>query len=142
MLIITDCFSYRLVAFTGGREPIDWTLDPHEDTAPKRTADHSQGAFCLHCYSLDFDGKQYGPRHTFFTIRRYEGEKDVTSLPCFPLKCDPAAKDLREMLLKRGAEFIELSRPDNAKYRHKAYIGLTIDKEPEQVCEGVRLYLR
>lgn len=131
---LTDCSSYRVVGFTGGREPIDWTLDPHEDTAPRKVEDYSHGAFCLHCYSLDFNGTQYGPRHTFFAIRRYEGEKDITSLACFPLACDPNGKEIRDKLFNRGSEFISLSRTDNAKYRHKAYTGLTIDKEPEQVC--------
>jgi hypothetical protein len=124
------------MTFTGGREPINWTDDPEEGFAGKRIEDYSQGAFVIQCYHLDYNGTQYGPKDKFFMIRRYEGEKDINTLPCFPLVCDRDRTKLRNKLLHLGGEFAKLSTANNVTYRHKTYAGLTVDQQQEQVCRS------
>jgi hypothetical protein len=103
-----------------------------EGTPGKVVDDYSNGAFFVQCYNVDFDGTQYGPMESVFMIRAYEGERDINTLPCFPLACDPQANQLREKLLHRGGEFTKLSTSPNAAH-HKTYTGLTLDKQQEQV---------
>lgn len=124
---------YKVVTFTGGRQLINWAAEPSRSTAAAKFDEHSQGAFCLQCYSLDFNGSHYGTKDTIFLIRGYEGEKNITDLSCYPLAFDPHAEEIRDVLLNRGAEFTKLSGRDRSKYRHKQYTGLTVDKETEQV---------
>ncbi|KAK0638312.1 Protein CdcH [Lasiodiplodia hormozganensis] len=38
------------------------------------------------CYYIDFDGDSYRPVQRQFQIRRFEGEKDIKSLPVYPTK--------------------------------------------------------
>ena len=69
-------------------------------------------------------------------IRRYEGERLLTSLPCYPLNCDPHEEELRKHLLDRGNEFIRLCAPGNSVQKHREYDGLTVGRQQEQVCLG------
>ena len=80
---------------------------------------------------MHFDGVQYGPVNETFQIRKFDGERDITSLPVFPLDCDPGKENLYAVLLERGEKFAEYSNP--AKTAHKQYKGLTRDKRQEQV---------
>jgi len=102
---------------------------------------YSPGAFRIKCYSLDFDGHRYGPKDQVFIIRKYEGEKDIKSLPYFPLDCDPEGAELRSKLHARGNKFADLSLPNTATNRHhKMYKGLTIgERQQEHVC---KLFIR
>lgn len=109
--------------------------DPADDTPAKRVEDYSQGAFFIQCYHLEFNGTHYGPKDTHFTIRRYDGEREIITLPCFPLACDPNQDNVRRDLLARGKQFADLSStPD--RYAHRYYSGLAInvDQHQEQVC--------
>ncbi|KAL9119791.1 MAG: hypothetical protein Q9187_003654 [Circinaria calcarea] len=124
---------YRVLAFTGGRE----VLSPRQDIPPDHASQklsaegYSAEAFVVECFYVDFDGVQFGPVNKTVMIRRYDGEKDVASLPVFPLMCDPNQEKTRRDLRKRGEEFIRLA---NTKVvSHKQYSGLTAEQQQEQV---------
>ncbi|KAI1194337.1 hypothetical protein F5X97DRAFT_311338 [Nemania serpens] len=74
----------------------------------------------IHCIYLDFDGKVMGPVSRLFMISKYDGEREVTSLPIFPLGY---AKEvgLRDKLVKRGEIFFKV-----ASVKHMHYTGLTL----------------
>ncbi|KAJ2984565.1 hypothetical protein NUW58_g5996 [Xylaria curta] len=74
----------------------------------------------VHCIYLDFDGKVMGPMSCIFMIQKYDGEKEVTSLPVFPLQ--HAKEDgLYEKLVKRGKLFFKV-----VGVKHMHYTGLTL----------------
>ncbi|KAH0565033.1 hypothetical protein GP486_001572 [Trichoglossum hirsutum] len=128
---------YRVLKFTGGREVLKTSGPPPANHASvKLKGDgYSSGAFIIECVYFDFDGTQYGPVNKTFQIRKYEGEKDITSLPVFPLACDPNKESIRQALLDRGKRFTKLSNP--SKPAHMQYSGLTVDKQQEQVDSQV-----
>jgi hypothetical protein len=90
-----------------------------------------EGSFVIECFFVDFDGVHYGPVNQTFQISKFEGERDITSLPVYPFSCDPKRDEIRRTLLKRGEKFSTLSNP--LKAAHRQYVGLTLDKHPEQV---------
>lgn len=118
---------------TGGRE----VLSPHQD-APSTSAatklknkGFSLGSFIIECFYIHFDGLQYGPVNETFQIRKFEGRRNISSLPVTPFDCDPKRSDVRERLLRRGNKFAELaSRPAHRKYK-----GLSLGERKEQVCQ-------
>ena len=120
--------------FTGGRDIMGSSNAP-TGTASLRLKDegYSKGAFVLECIYFDFDGTQFGPVSKTFIIRKFEGEKDITGLPVYPLTLDQSCIELRKEFLKRGERFAELS--NSSKTSHMQYQGLTLDKQPEQVCQ-------
>ncbi|KAJ5704061.1 hypothetical protein N7493_011199 [Penicillium malachiteum] len=96
-----------------------------------REQGYSLGSFIVECFYIDFDGVQYGPVNCTFQIRKYEGERDMSALPVYPLQCDPEPDSIREAMVARGENFAVLSNPQ--KTAHKQYRGLTLNKHPEQV---------
>lgn len=79
----------------------------------------------MYCVSVDFDGKSLGPVGKTVVIAPYEGAKDVTALPVYPLNLskDPA---LRETLISRGKKFCWV-----AGVKHMHFSGLTLEKRDE-----------
>lgn len=79
----------------------------------------------MYCVSVDFDGKSLGPVGKTVSISPYEGTKDVTMLPVYPLNLskDPG---LRETLISRGKKFCWV-----AGVKHMHFSGLTLEKRDE-----------
>ncbi|KAK8017692.1 hypothetical protein PG993_014018 [Apiospora rasikravindrae] len=90
---------------------------------------YSPGSFLIECFYIHFDGLRYGPVNATFQIRKFDGKRDITSLPIFPLACDKDEPRIRERLLKRGQEFATLSNAKDAA--HRKYKGLTLGKTQE-----------
>ncbi|KAJ6031605.1 hypothetical protein N7540_002337 [Penicillium herquei] len=124
---------YRVIRVTGGRPIYTFAADPPTNYAGFKLKEqgYSPGSFIVECFYIDFDGAQYGPVNRTFQIRKYEGEKELTSLPVYPLQCDSEPETIREAMVARGENFAVLSNPQ--KTAHKQYRGLTLDKHPEQV---------
>ncbi|RGP78967.1 hypothetical protein FLONG3_2873 [Fusarium longipes] len=113
------------------------------DEAPKED-------YVIQCVYVHFDGYQIGPVVKDVTIPKFDGEKAVTSLSIYPLRChvrkklerhimtskptedevDQALRDgvveLRESLIQRGKLFNEV-----AHVKHMYYSGLTVDTRDE-----------
>ena len=85
--------------------------DENEDEAPVK----------IHCAYIDFNGTQFGPVSDKFEILPYAGQKDIKSLPIYPLRL---AKDtqLRQTLIKRSKVLLDV-----AKFKPMYYMGFTLD---------------
>ncbi|KAJ8127276.1 hypothetical protein O1611_g6359 [Lasiodiplodia mahajangana] len=79
----------------------------------------------VHCTYVDFDGELMGPVRRLFTIPRYDGRKEVTSLPIFPLQY-VKEDGLRETLVERGKLFFKVA---SVKHMHYTGLGLTAREE-------------
>ena len=79
-------------------------------------------------FYFDFDGQNFGPVETRFTVVSYEGEKNITDLPLYPIRFRKDAGALQTKILQRGANFCELS-----KIAHREYNGLSVVEPEEQV---------
>ncbi|KAI1743087.1 P-loop containing nucleoside triphosphate hydrolase protein [Xylaria scruposa] len=74
----------------------------------------------VHCIHLDFNGKVMGPISSLFKIQKFDGQREVTSLPIFPLQ--HAKEDgLREKFVERGKMFFKV-----IGVKHMHYTGLTL----------------
>jgi hypothetical protein len=93
---------------------------------------YSEGSFVIECFYIHYDGTRFGPVNASFQIRKFDGERDITSLPVVPLQWYEGECEIRERLVERGRKFTQLSNPKERA--HRRYKGLTLDKNPEQVC--------
>lgn len=126
---------YRIAKVTGGRD-LAQTRDASDDDsnhASKKFKDegYSEGSFIIECFYIHYDGNRFGPVNASFQIRKFDGERDIRSLPVAPLQCYQNETEIRKSLVERGQKFVELSDPK--KRAHRKYHGLTLDKNPEQV---------
>ena len=133
---------FRVARFTGGRDLLRETLPPNGPEVPASCIEREEnnGAFFLECYRYDFNGNHYGPVHNIFEIRRYEGLRDIRSLPVYPLCFDPEYKKERAQLVQRGEKFVALARANETA--HKTYCGLSLDEHAEEVSrsDGVHFH--
>lgn len=81
--------------------------------------------FQLRCYYLDFDGERVGPVMHNFRINAFQGEKDINSLPIYPLKYAKNAATIEDQMRKRGQMFREFST-----FQHRYYIGASLVHQP------------
>lgn len=84
-------------------------------------------AFEVMCYYVDFDGERYAPYGFNFSIRHFEGEKDITSLPIFPWSYMADGGKLKEDLISRGKSLVDILQGGP---KHLHYLGSTIDIDP------------
>jgi hypothetical protein len=117
---------YRVVRWTGGRP--DHFIPPPPPPSQVPRVEKAKGYkldFQVDCVYLDFDGHLYAPGYKRSVIRKYEGEKAITSLPIFPIAFTPNPVKLRKRLTARGDRWLQLTRPDSSTHKH--YTGLTLD---------------
>ena len=118
---------FRVVETRGGRpflcgryaadmEPFE-AEGPHDKDLPK---------FEILAHTYESDGKVLGMCQLMFTIKRYEGKKAITSLPCYPISyaSDLSGLSPRDFFIARGKRYVELTRSDHTV--HKRYDGLTL----------------
>ncbi|KAI4858888.1 hypothetical protein F4820DRAFT_467659 [Hypoxylon rubiginosum] len=82
----------------------------------------------IHCVYVDFDGRLLGPVSKRFDISRFEGQKDVTSLPVYPLSLARNKTTTKQTLVDRGERFLRVIRVG-----HMHYSGLTLESRDEVV---------
>jgi hypothetical protein len=78
-------------------------------------------------YHIDYDGQNFCAINKSLTIRKYEGEKEITQLPLYPLRY---VKDLEEIMTasrNTGQKFVQ--HIDQAR-RYAFYRGWTLIKTP------------
>lgn len=80
----------------------------------------------IHCVYVDFDGRLLGPVSKRFDISRFEGQKDITSLPVYPLSLIKNKTTARQMLIERGERFLKV-----IQVGHMHYSGLTLESRDE-----------
>ena len=124
--------------FTGGRDKLknrySYIAQDLPDNHPAvllRGEGYVSGAFIVECFYTDFDGIQYGPVRKTFLIRKYEGARDITTLPVYPLAFDHESVKARQTLVTRGNRFADFC--GSAGVKHNQYTGLTLDDKMEHV---------
>ncbi|KAL4947647.1 hypothetical protein BDW69DRAFT_109890 [Aspergillus filifer] len=126
---------YRVIKVNGGRDILSFDSGPDNPASLKlKEEGYSPGSFIVECFYVSFDGTRFGPVNVTFQIRKYEGEKEITSLPVFPLACDPNQEDVRKKLLKRGNTFAKLS--SSLSTAHRKYRGPTLDAKRQEYVES------
>lgn len=133
---------YRVLRWTGGREILakhgfyaELQARAGVDASSVHRTDVRNSAFYVECVSFEFDGEQYGPVQNTFLIRKYDGEKPITSLPVYPLAFSPEEDLIRTRLIERGNLYLQLSRINGAAHRH--YSGLTLDEPHEEASSSI-----
>ncbi|RDL40429.1 uncharacterized protein BP5553_00408 [Venustampulla echinocandica] len=131
--------AYRIISVVSSGHKV---IPPWRNYFDQSSAKSEETPITIKCVYVDFDGKQLGPVSKPFNIKRFEGERAVTSLEVYPLRFHPArtvepssgnrdqsvAPDcsLRQRLIDRGRKFLEV-----AGVKHMYYTGLTLETKDE-----------
>lgn len=117
---------YRILDVSGGKpflcERSLANMEPWDSASRGRDLPK----FEILSYFYNFDGKELGAYQQLHTIKSYDGNKAITSLPCCPIvySKNPRGMKPRDFFIERGRRYIELTRkPDVA---HKRYNGLAL----------------
>ncbi|KAL7952745.1 hypothetical protein V8C34DRAFT_318782 [Trichoderma compactum] len=133
--------AYRVIQVTSSRHrPISNRRFYYNYAYKIKDDDESEPSeFTLHCSYIDFDGKYIGPVLRTFEIKRFDGERDITSLEVYPLRFHklkqsefnftqrneleniPEHDRCRANLIQRGAKFVQV-----AAVKHMYYSGPTM----------------
>jgi hypothetical protein len=128
--------AHRIYHVTGGRRAITCRDDGLKDDGGGKAREEAGGKeykmgmtnkLYLDCTSTGFDGEQYFPVGENYSIKPYEGERDILELPIYPLRCRPDYEGILQALLERGKKFRALDRVS-----HRYYDGLTT-KDIEEI---------
>ena len=117
---------YRILHVSGGRpflcERYQTGMDPWNSASDGRDVPK----FEILSYFYNSDGKELGACQQLHTIKAYDGNKVITSLPCFPIIYSKNSRGLepRDFFIERGKRYIELTRKTDIV--HKRYDGLTL----------------
>ena len=127
--------AYRILDVSGGRPFLCSRSDARMNPVELNPSGREVPKFDILSCVYGFDGKELGTCQHVHTIKYYEGNKQVMSLPCFPIHYSKQYRALksRDFFVRRGKRFLELTR--NSKVVHKRYDGLTlaIDEIREEV---------
>ncbi|KAF4865651.1 ATPase family AAA domain-containing protein 3-B [Colletotrichum siamense] len=99
-----------------------WSKRLNDNSEEQATEDRSH--FTLHCASIDFDGKNFGPVSKAFLISPFGDLKPVTSLPIYPVRFK--GQEARQNLIRRGRLLLEV-----ADFKAMYYTGATLDRGDE-----------
>lgn len=113
------------VACTAGGRPCLAPVDGDRKTTGHNTPTN---AFKISAYRMDFNGTQFVSQTFLFSIAPFPGERDITSLQCYPLRYSPKADELKSKWKTRGEAFCEYT---TFKYRH--YTGKTLTCAPDGI---------
>ncbi|KAK5651127.1 hypothetical protein OQA88_13266 [Cercophora sp. LCS_1] len=83
--------------------------------------------FQICCLYFDYDGKSYGTIKTKINIGCFQGEKEITDLPAYPLRYAAGAERLRQDLTLQGQTFESF-----LKEHHLFYDGWSIPGELQE----------
>lgn len=81
----------------------------------------------LYCYHIDHNGFTYGPIDLTFYILAYEGEKDIRTLPIYPLRFAKEPNEITSRFLTQGKMFEQA-----VKEKHLHYDGWTVVGSPNR----------
>lgn len=129
--------NYRILDVSGGKPFLCSRIDAHMDRGVDPLSSGEEvPKFDILSYFYDFDGTDFGACSQLHTIKSYDGNKAIISLPCFPLIYSKHYNSLkpRDFFIGRGKRFVELIR--QTEVVHKRYSGLT------QAMDGLREEVR
>lgn len=81
----------------------------------------------ISCYHIDYDGHDFSAVGRTIEIPSFEGEREITQLPCYPMRYVKQRDEIMERGRQYGSKFIE--HIDPAK-RYSFYRGWTLIKTP------------
>ncbi|KAI0976296.1 hypothetical protein F4678DRAFT_456623 [Xylaria arbuscula] len=81
----------------------------------------------LRLYYVDFDGRRFSPVRGDVSVEFYEGEKEITKLPVYPLRFHKDHPCFLRELQERGQRFREIVSSGNPPF---SYHGWTLTKDP------------
>ena len=117
---------YRILDVSGGRPFLCGRN--LADMAPWDSATQGRDVpkFEILSYFYNSDGKELGACQQVHTIKSYDGNKAITSLPCFPIIYSKNSRGMkpRDFFIERGRRYMELTRKTDIV--HKQYNGLTL----------------
>ncbi|EMD70221.1 hypothetical protein COCSADRAFT_177807 [Bipolaris sorokiniana ND90Pr] len=137
--------AYKVISVTSEKHRIvpswqKWWNPPDS----REDKDRKKAAFSVNCVYIDFDGKNIGPVEKFFDFKRFDGEREVTSLEIYPLRFHPvrrseysdaewkelehypAQERYRQKLILRGTKFLDV-----VGVKHMYYAGPTLEVKDE-----------
>ena len=127
--------AYRILDTVGGRPYLCNRFDVNMEPLKSYGVGREVPKFDILSFYYGFDGKELGACQQLHTIKSYDGNKAIISLPCFPINYSKQSRGLkpRDFFVERGKRFLELTR--NADVVHKRYNGLTlaVDELREEV---------
>jgi hypothetical protein len=133
--------AYRVIDVTSAKHRVAPPWERWSSNSEKRKKTRP---FSITCLYIDFNGTNLGPVPKVFDFKRFDGERDVTSLEVYPLRFHPAKradfsdsewKELealpaneryRQKLIRRGAKFLQV-----ADVKHMYYAGPTLEARDE-----------
>ena len=118
--------TYRILSVSGGKPFLCKRWTAGMDRLNSESTGEELPVFEILSYFYDFDGKELGARQQLHTVKWYDGDKMITSLPCYPINYSKTSGGLnpRDFFIKRGKRFLDLTR--QADVVHKRYDGLTL----------------
>lgn len=117
-----------------GIRGVDWVVDDlAEKTTGKlhrdRHSEESDKCTELEMYYIDFNGEGFAPVLRSRTVYWYEGERDVTSLPVYPIRFVKDSEQLMQRLRTRGKRFQSLV---SQAHPTMSYVGWTLIQDPSE----------
>jgi hypothetical protein len=91
-----------------------------------RSKERPETSLFIHCVYVDFNGWLLGPVSKMFSITRYQGMRDIKSLPVYPLRFEDNSEEIRRRLIDRGNKFFKA-----VQLGHMHYSGLTLGSKDE-----------
>ncbi|KAJ3544217.1 hypothetical protein NM208_g3182 [Fusarium decemcellulare] len=79
----------------------------------------------IEAYYIDYDGTSYGPVKQTFNIWHYRGERDITTLPCYPIRYFKGWEAYLEEQEEQGRRF-----ESSLTNKHLSYSGWTLISQP------------
>ncbi|EXF83578.1 ATPase [Colletotrichum fioriniae PJ7] len=113
---VNDLLSDSLITY-----PLLWTIFPRGEiclsadelgqavAVRARNGAYSKESYRLRCDFIDTDGKTFGLAGTCLEIPCFKDTASIARLPVSPLKYNPEAEWIKEVLVRRGRHFAELS---------------------------------
>ncbi|KAI8631371.1 hypothetical protein F5Y19DRAFT_473778 [Xylariaceae sp. FL1651] len=115
--------AYRVVSFTGGRDPLIDRVKRDERSVPV-------DGFMIDCLRISYDGSNYVPQLDKFSIRTFIGHQPITSLPVYPLRFDKNSESLEKEFIAQGRRFLDVTIPPQS---HKHLLGRTLDEPSHDI---------
>ncbi|PNP48560.1 hypothetical protein THARTR1_10321 [Trichoderma harzianum] len=128
--------AYRILQVNSAKHE---SISPYRSFYSYRGGNSQKAEFSMICSYIDFNGKSIGPVLRTFEIKRFDGERDITSFDVYPLRFHklrrgefsetewnnlekyPEQDRCRRNLIQRGAKFVEV-----AAIKHMYYSGSTM----------------
>ena len=112
---------WRVTSTSGGRPHLEESVQNFTGMGHKVRIN----AFIIRAYWVDFSGNRFTVPGFVFHILPFEGERDITSLQCYPLSYAPKADEVKSKCKARGEAFL-----DFRSFKYRYYTGRTLTCDP------------